>query len=255
MAGDPSKAALWANADVYIAPKGTAAPANAGSPWGAAWKPVGLLDGDAGFSFTREEETADHYAWGGILVRTSRRNFKQSVTFTALEDNDETRSLVWPGSSSSVLKVPRPERILMGFERREGTRVHRLISAYEAEVTADTFDSNEVDLTSYPLTATIFPNTAEEIFLLQDSGVLVVTSLDVTGDDTPSVGEIVKLTATANLSPSGTADVSHLASWSSSDPAVATVAPGGYMTGIGAGTANVTATYQGRIDSLAVTVA
>src|SRR5690606_41721003 len=92
MAGDPTKANIWPDADVYVGPLTATDPIDIDTPFGADWDLVGLLDGEAGFVQAREEEVEDHYAWGGILVRTSRRNFKQTITFTALEDNDVTRS-------------------------------------------------------------------------------------------------------------------------------------------------------------------
>ena len=163
MSGDPDNATIWPDADVYIAPLGTTVPADASTAFGVGWELVGLLDGDAGFTQTRNEERNDHYAWGGILVRTSRRNFKLTVSFTALEDNDVTRDLIWPGSSTGSLVVPRPTRMLIAFEMTEGATVRRLISAYEAEidVTGDITDS-ESNLTRYELTATIFPDTSTD---------------------------------------------------------------------------------------------
>jgi hypothetical protein len=163
MAGDTANASLWADADVYVAPLGTASPASVSTAWSASWDLVGLLDGEAGFVHAREEEVTDHYAWGGILVRTARRNFKQTVTFTALEDNDTTRELIWPGSSASAYVVPRPTPILLGLETREGFKVKRLITAGYAEVTVngDITDS-ESDLTRYELLATIFPDASTD---------------------------------------------------------------------------------------------
>lgn len=173
MAGDPANAALWANADVYVGATDAADPIDAATEFGVDWDLVGLLNGDAGFSLSREEETNDLYAWGGVLVRTSRRNFKQTVGFTVLEDNATTRGLIWPGSTATELVVPRPERIKIAFEVREGTTVHRLICAYQAEVdVAGDINMNESDLTEYELVATIFPDTSQDpavLFNVQDS--------------------------------------------------------------------------------------
>jgi len=161
VAGDPSNATVWPDADVYVAPLGSTVPAGAGTPFAAAWELVGLLDGDAGFTQSRAEEKNDRYAWGGILVRTTRRNFKLTLAFTPLEDNDVTRDLIWPASTGGYLVVPRPARVLVAFEIREDDRVRRLITAYQAEieVNADVND-NEQDLTRYPMLATIFPDTS-----------------------------------------------------------------------------------------------
>lgn len=160
MAGDPSNAALWADADVYIGDTDAVDPATVNDPFGGDWELVGLLDGDDGFTENRDEDVTDHFAWGGILVRTSRKNFKFTKKFTALEDNEATRSVLWPGSTlGGELVVPRPVRKKIAFETREGDVVRRLISAYEAEVILDgDLTENEGDLTKYPLLATIYPD-------------------------------------------------------------------------------------------------
>lgn len=169
MAGNVDNAALWTDADVYIAPKGTAAPATATTAFGVGWELVGLLDGDQGFTQSRNEETSDFYAWGGILVRTSRRNFKLTVSFTALEDNDTTRDLIWPGSSATQLVVPRPAEVMVAFETREGDKVKRLITANYAEVTVSgDITENESALTTYPLIATVYPDATTSPAVLFD---------------------------------------------------------------------------------------
>lgn len=167
MAGDPSNASLWADADVYVGATTAANPADVDTPFGSDWDLVGLLNGDNGFSYEREWDTDDKFAWGGVLVRTSRRNFKQTVGFTALEDNETTRSLIWPGSTATTLKVPRPQRIKIAFETREGDTVLRRIAYYQAEVEPPNFTDNEQDLTEYELTATIYPDSDGNLFVQQ----------------------------------------------------------------------------------------
>ncbi|KUJ69560.1 hypothetical protein ACZ90_10520 [Streptomyces albus subsp. albus] len=68
MAGDPSNASLWTDADVYVGPVTAANPANANAPFGSDWGLVGLLDGDDGMPESRDEDTDDKFAWGGILA-------------------------------------------------------------------------------------------------------------------------------------------------------------------------------------------
>lgn len=171
MAGDPANSNLWPNADVYVAPLATALPAAVDDDFPVGWDLVGLLDGDAGFSHSRDESVTDLYAWGGVLVRRSRRNLKVQVKFTALEDNAVTRALVWPGSTDSSIVTPAPERILIAFETREGDKITRLISAYQAEVEVDgEIKEGEADLTKYGLVATIYPDAAvdpPELFVRQ----------------------------------------------------------------------------------------
>jgi len=170
MAGNPANASIWTDADVYVGDLDAQDPIDAETPFGIDWDLVGLLDGEQGFVQSREEEVTDHYAWGGILVRTSRRNFKQTVTFTALEDNEVTRDLIWPDSPVGQLVVPRPKRIKIAFETREGGKIKRLISAYQAEVTVDgDITDSEGDLTRYTLLATIYPSDQGVLFYVQES--------------------------------------------------------------------------------------
>ena len=161
MAGDAENTHLWADADVYVSFDLEAAePADADTPFGGDWELIGLLDGEEGFVEAREEEQSDHYAWGGILFKTSRRNFKLTRTFTAFEDNETTRRLRWPGSAGNEIRVPRAERVLIAFETREGDVTRRVISAYQAEVVINgDVTENEVDPAALPFIATIYPDT------------------------------------------------------------------------------------------------
>lgn len=165
MAGDPTNASLWTDADVYVGPLTATNPLTVDDPFPAEWGLVGLLNGDEGFTESRDEDVNDHYAWGGILVRTSRAHFKLTKTFVALEDNATTRSLIWPGSTDTQIIVPKPERVKMAFETREGDTVKRLITAQYAEVTVDgDITENETDLTAVTLVATIFPTAGKVLF-------------------------------------------------------------------------------------------
>lgn len=166
MSGTPANASLWTDADVYTAPIGTALPATITDPFIAAWKQLGLLDGDDGFSEAREEDVGDHFGWGGVLLRTTRKNFKLTKKFTLLEDNTDTRALIWPGSPAGSLVVPKPVNILLALETREGTKKRRVITALYAQVTVDgDITENESDITKYPMIATIFPTAASPAVL------------------------------------------------------------------------------------------
>lgn len=254
MSGDPTKANLWTDADVYVAfDLSTPNPTDAETPFGAGWDMVGLLDGDEGFPEGRDEDTDDKFAWGGILVRTSRQHFKLTKSFTALEDNATTKRLVWPGSTATKIKVPRPEHVKVAFETREGEKTRRLITTLYAECSLDgDHGENETDLESATIACVIFPDSSGYLFDRQDTPVL--SSISVT-PATLSIadGAIGALTATATYSDASTANVTSLASWSSSAPAKATVSAG-FVTGVDPGSATVTASYLGQTDTCAVTV-
>ena len=94
MSGNPDKASIWGDADVYVGPTTAPTPATENDPFSGEWELVGLLDGEAGFEESRSQDSTDHYAWGGLLIRTSRRNFVLTRKFVALEDNAVERYLL-----------------------------------------------------------------------------------------------------------------------------------------------------------------
>lgn len=167
MAGDTTLAEYWPDADVLVAPIGSAVPATIDDDFDGDWDIVGLLDGEAGFNETRDEDVEDKFAWGGILVRTTRKNFILSKSFTALEYNPVTRGLIYPGSGEGEIVVPRPAARMVAFQT-EGLTVagdvvrRRLITANYAEITFDG-DRAEVedDITRNPFMVKIFPDATE----------------------------------------------------------------------------------------------
>lgn len=173
MSGDVSNVNLWPDADVYVAPLATPDPANASTPFAVSWQHVGLLDGDAGFVESREEDEETAFAWGGIELPTNSRNFSLAVTFTGWELNATTFSLLWPGSTSTELVVPRPELVKIAFETRNGSRVQRKISKYGALVKLDgDLTEDEATPTSYSFRARIFADASTSppvIWTLQDT--------------------------------------------------------------------------------------
>lgn len=241
MSGNPDKASLWADADVYIDKTLQAAnPASASDPFPAAWDLTGLLDGGDGFEYSRDEDTSDFFAWGGILVATSRKNFKQTVKFSALEDNDTTRDLLWPGSTSSALFIPKPAKVKVGLETRTGGKIKRMITKNYAEITLDgSYKDGEDELTKYPFLMTVFPDGNGQLWVPLSAPVLSSLAVDPT---TLAVGvdKIGKVSATGTYSDSTSGDVSSQVTWTSSDSSIATVDKG-YVTGVAAGTANVVA--------------
>lgn len=173
MSGDPTNANQWVDADVYVGTTTAVNPATVGTPFDATWDLVGLLDGDAGFVESRNEDTSDTYAWGGILVKTSRRNFKLTKTFTALEYSETTRDLIWPGSATGEIKVPRPVRKKIAFETTEGTKIRRLISQNEVEIVINgDITENESDVSKYEFMVTIFPDADGVLFVEQTDDLL-----------------------------------------------------------------------------------
>jgi hypothetical protein len=71
-----------------------------------------------------------------------------------------------------------------------------------------------------------------------------VTAVRVEGAATVTEGETLQLKAMAELSAGSPRDVTAEASWLSSNPAIATVSATGLVTGVRAGTADISAGYQ-----------
>jgi hypothetical protein len=247
MSGSTANVNLWADADVYVAAIGAAVPADASTPFSGAWTLVGLLDGDQGFEESRSEDVKDHYAWGGILVATTRSKFKLEKKFTVLEDNVTTRSLIWPGSTSTSTIVPVPTDILVAFETRRGGIVRRKITSSRAQVNVDGgIKDDETDMTAVTLVATIFPDsTTKELFIEQGKPNIVSIALSPLTLALSLAGSFIKtVLATATYSDATTGNVTNSVQWASSVPAKATVA-NGYVTGLATGTTNVTCSLGG----------
>jgi hypothetical protein len=166
MAGDSTNAALWQNADVYIAASGTTGPANVSSAWASAWTAVGLLDGEEGFTETREEDSADFYAWGGVLVKRTKSKHKRTIKFVCLEDNATVFGLVNPGSTRTTtgglttasIKVPTNEEFAIGFEVRDGSKTKRRAVKRATVESIGEIKESESDVTMYEVTVTLYPD-------------------------------------------------------------------------------------------------
>jgi hypothetical protein len=172
MSGDTANAALWQTADVYIAPLLTAAPTDVTTAWAAAWDPVGLLDGDEGFTETRDQESNEFYAWGGILVKKTKSKHKRTIKFVALEDNDTVFALINPGSTrntvtgltTATVKVPTNAEFMIGFEVNDGTkRKRRIVERATVEEIGEVKES-ESGLTAYEVTVVLYPEADGTIY-------------------------------------------------------------------------------------------
>lgn len=164
MAGDVNNPRIWEGADVYVAPYGTSGPTDVSTDWSASWEPLGLLSED-GMSESRDQDSTDHYAYGGILVRTTRSKFKRQLKVTCLEDNPTVWGLVNPGSSSNTVgglttrqvKNPTKNVIALGFEVADGDVITRRIVARCELTNIGEVKFADSDMTGYELTFTIYP--------------------------------------------------------------------------------------------------
>ena len=165
MSGDTANTALWQNADVYKAILDTVGPTTVTAAWVAAWEAVGLLDGEEGFTESRDGDSAEFYAWGGILVKKTKSKHKRTVKFVCMEDNLTTFGLVNPGSTrvtasgltTSVVKIPTNEEFAMGFETRDGTKVKRRVVKRATVEEIGEIKESESEPTVYEVTVVIYP--------------------------------------------------------------------------------------------------
>jgi len=248
MSGDPTKAGLWADADVYYTTNLAAVvPPDATTPFTSDWHLVGLLDGDAGFETEGKfGKVGDHFGWGGILIATTRSQWKETKKFSILEDNVYTRALVYPGSAAGQISIPAIPQIKIAFETRNGGKTRRVVSTNYAQVERDgTIKENENDLTTVGLIATIFPDSNKVLWTELNKPNIVSIALTPLTLALSLAGSFIKtVVATATYSDATTGDVTASVQWSSSVPAKATVA-NGYVTGLATGTTNVTCSLGG----------
>lgn len=175
MAGNPTNAAVWGNADVLIAPIGTAIPVG-NAVFGAGWEYVGLLDGGQGFEESIEQDSTDHNAWGYGVIATTYGNTKVTKTFTALEENSVVMSLVYDtsamtfddeaGTYAGDLAVrDNTERVLVAFVTKSGDTERRMITKNYATIAASGAGSeSEEALQSKGFTATIVPDSSKVLY-------------------------------------------------------------------------------------------
>src|SRR5262245_37986091 len=81
-----------------------------------------------------------------------------------------------------------------------------------------------------------------------------VSSLTVTGLDAVRTGFFSDYTATAAMSDGSSQTVTSSVTWSTADPAVATITPAGRLSGQTHGSTTLTATYQSRTAVKAINI-
>lgn len=172
MSGDADNTNIWEGADVYVADVGTTAPTDTATAFGAGWDPLGLLSADDGLTEARDEDRSDHYAWGGVLVRTVRSKHKRTFQVTILEDTAITFGLINPGSTQAtatgvttrVVKKPTSDPKAFAFETIDGDTTSRKIIAKGEITEVGEVVRKEDDLSAVPITITVYPASDGELY-------------------------------------------------------------------------------------------
>jgi hypothetical protein len=269
MSGNPANAAVWSNADVYIGPLTATIPVD-GEPFDSTWDLVGLLNGDDGFTEKMTHDSKDFYAWGGILVATTRKNFKLTRSFTAYEDNATVHGLWYAGSTLTYdgrrrlhrrRRVPGPEQAVphrVRGPKSDGTvrRVFTKGGSNFAQVD-ERGDSKEgeSDLAARAFTIAIYPDANGNLFHTWKGQMVAVTSIaSAPTTVAKTVGQSQQLVITATLANTHAVDVTDYASYTSSNTAKATVSSSGLVTGVATGSATITIVYKGKTTTVAATI-
>lgn len=171
---DPKNVPIWVDANVWASTAATATqPATVDAAFDSTWNLVGILDGKAGFSDDRKWVETNHFGWGIGLFKVSHSQFELTRTFTAFENNATTRNMLWPGSTSTALLVPRPASLFLAFETNSETGgKERLITRTKSQVWVPKLTTTEADITSLAFTCRVFADGTGTLFDRQISAVV-----------------------------------------------------------------------------------
>lgn len=165
MSGDTANPRVWINADAFTAPIGTTAPTDTTSPWDNAWDSLGLLSED-GMTESRSDTTDDKYAWGGILVRTTRSKHKRQIKIAALEDNPVVWELLNPGSSAATVggtttrtvNVPNTDIRAFGLELIDGDVIKRRVIPRCEVIEVSDIKASDSEMEAKEFTINVYPD-------------------------------------------------------------------------------------------------
>jgi hypothetical protein len=169
--GSTDNPRIWTGADVYAGPTSTTAPTNPTATLNAGFRALGLLSED-GLTESRDEDTTDHYAWGGILVRTTRSKHKRTFVVTALEDNDVVFDLANPGSDTSTsggvttrtVHVPSTNRQSFVIQLSDGSTLKRIyIPTGEISAVGEK-KYYDAEMAMTELTINVYPDTSGVLY-------------------------------------------------------------------------------------------
>jgi len=252
----------------YVAPLGSQLPTGLDA-FGPEWWDLGAID-PAGLTEAYEEERNEKRPLGyKSPVRTDITGVTKTFTTPMWETNVYTQALYDNVDLSALEELPggiitypvyRPtgqKKYMLAVDTFDGVNHERTVAAIAEVTTRAERTKNAENVTSSGLTWTVYEASDGLMFnryFLSDGMWLPVETLLVDGTATVAVSATTQLTAEATFYNETTDDVSATAEWDTSAPLVATVDADGTVTGVGAGSATITASYRGVTDTLAVTV-
>lgn len=257
---------------IWTAPLGTPLPTSASAPLSSAYESLGYLSED-GLSHNVNMSTSQTKAWGGDVVLNSQTEKNHTYGFAALEAmNGVVLRVVYGDSNVSgtlsagmTVKLNNDElteRVWVFDEILRGNVLKRTVIARGSISEISEISDNDTDPIAYGLTLLAMPDaaldgdSAKELYLDPSSA---QSGIEIS-EDTITIDEGGTATVKAQLI-GGDADVT----WTSSSASVAAVAgstlegkPIAIITGIGEGTATITASAtiggSAKTDTVTVTV-
>ncbi|MBK3572586.1 hypothetical protein JHN63_01855 [Streptomyces sp. MBT65] len=138
MSNDADNVRAALNGSIFMAPKGTTAPADLTAPWDAAWVDLGYMSDD-GVSMEYSTDVEDINAWQSLSpVRRILTSVDMTLGFTAIELKARTVTAFFPGATISevvadtvyrldIPAAPGPQEFAFGLEWVDGSIVNRLV--------------------------------------------------------------------------------------------------------------------------------
>lgn len=169
--GTTANPRIWVDSTVYAGAVGTTAPTDTSTSLNAAFKDLGFITED-GLTETREQETKDHYASGGVLIRTTRSKHKRSFKFACLESNQYVFPLVNPGSSQATntgtttrsVVVPEPLEKAWVLQQADGSYIRRIHIARGEVVEVAEIKASDSEMVMFELTVNVYPSAAGVLY-------------------------------------------------------------------------------------------
>ena len=164
-----SNISIWKDAEVWFSDNEDAVVSETGV-FGDDWAQVGILNGGAEIGQEFDGETTEVGSFGGKIVLTDRSFRKDTRTFAALEDNETTFGLMWPGSEyvedgSTVLRVPHDAEGVVAFKTTDHRgRVLIDITRLPAKVRSSGAAKGDEGATATEFTVDVLPDNTDSLY-------------------------------------------------------------------------------------------